>query len=444
MERYFVYTLARSDTTAVFYVGKGSRRRERDHVMEARKGHKCPKCSVIRKLLRGGETILYDIIFRTDDEQKAFAVEIETIARYGRENLCNLTDGGDGASGNRQSAETIEKRRRSMRVVMATTDYRDRLRATTKASWDAPEIRERRLAAQRAAMGTDEYRAHQSVVMKAIASAVEPEERARRTAAQRHMWEDQDRRDKQRERSAAMMADPERRRQQRAALEAYWETDEARKEARDRMTARYADPEERQRHAERARQASANPETKARKSAASKAAWTDPVIRERRITGQKATFARPEQKAKRSAATTARYADPEERRKQSERSTAAMARPEVKAKKSAAMTTLWNDPEYRAKMEHIRNNNGKPKNCIVEGCTRKVHGNGLCLPHYKRVWRAAKKSLAMHDAPDSPELININIEAIGCPGGSHIDQAGNDAEAEQDYCQTSIDLLLLD
>lgn len=96
--QFYVYVLARPNGK-VFYVGKGSKRRVFGHEAEARRGCKCHKCNVIRKVWKQGGEIQRYIVFTTNDEQAAFDYERETIALHGRDNLVNYTDGGDGASG---------------------------------------------------------------------------------------------------------------------------------------------------------------------------------------------------------------------------------------------------------------------------------------------------------------------------------------------------------
>lgn len=96
--RFYVYILARPNGMP-FYIGKGQGKRIYGHEDEARKGHNCYKCNVIRKIWRNGGGVQRYIVFTTDDEQEALQQEKDLIALHGRENLCNLTDGGDGVSG---------------------------------------------------------------------------------------------------------------------------------------------------------------------------------------------------------------------------------------------------------------------------------------------------------------------------------------------------------
>jgi hypothetical protein len=101
---FYVYILCRPDKRApgggrAFYVGKGSGGRIYDHEAEARKGHACYKCRVIRKVWSQGGTIQRYTVFVTDDEQEAYDEEKRLIASYGRKNLTNGTDGGEGQTG---------------------------------------------------------------------------------------------------------------------------------------------------------------------------------------------------------------------------------------------------------------------------------------------------------------------------------------------------------
>ncbi len=93
--KYYVYTLARPDST-VFYVGKGSGKRITQHEQEALRGCPCEKCAMIRELWQQGATVQRTIVLHTDNEQAALAHEAELIRAYGRETLVNRSAGQDG------------------------------------------------------------------------------------------------------------------------------------------------------------------------------------------------------------------------------------------------------------------------------------------------------------------------------------------------------------
>lgn len=114
--RFYVYIHKRLTDGKVFYVGKGcgkrawkkSTRNEWWKRIEAKHGRSV------------------EIPFRNLAEDEAFAKEQELIAFYGRENLCNMTAGGEGGiepseetrikqsiarKGRKDSPETIERKR---------------------------------------------------------------------------------------------------------------------------------------------------------------------------------------------------------------------------------------------------------------------------------------------------------------------------------------------
>jgi excinuclease UvrABC nuclease subunit len=193
--RFYVYVLCRPNGKP-FYVGKGSGLRHHVHETEARSGCHCHRCNVIRKIWRAGGEVQRYIVFTTNDEAEALAYEIETIALYGRHNLTNKTDGGEGASNpsadvrSRRSAtekatkSTPEMRaalREQARAVWANPENRARHAAAismpeararrgyaTQQSWTNPETKEKRITALRAALATPEVRAHRSKVSKAM------------------------------------------------------------------------------------------------------------------------------------------------------------------------------------------------------------------------------------------------------------------------------------
>lgn len=104
--QFYTYLLKRPNGTP-FYVGKGNCKGFRigDHVKEALSGKSknSHKRNVIRKILESGKQIDYEIAEFASDEDRAFDLEMELIAFYGRKSqggiLCNMTDGGEGNCG---------------------------------------------------------------------------------------------------------------------------------------------------------------------------------------------------------------------------------------------------------------------------------------------------------------------------------------------------------
>lgn len=95
--KFYVYVHRRKDTNAVFYVGKGCGKRA---------WKKTTRSDWWKRIeAKYGRTV--EIVLTDMSEDDAFKLENELIDFYGRENLCNLTDGGMG--GVSPNAETREK-----------------------------------------------------------------------------------------------------------------------------------------------------------------------------------------------------------------------------------------------------------------------------------------------------------------------------------------------
>lgn len=89
--KYCVYVHCRKDNNKVFYVGKGSIKRANA------KSPSCRNSYWVRTARKYGFYVV--ILYRNLTNDQACKLEREIIADFGRENLCNLTDGGDGAPG---------------------------------------------------------------------------------------------------------------------------------------------------------------------------------------------------------------------------------------------------------------------------------------------------------------------------------------------------------
>jgi plasmid stability protein len=111
---YYVYVLARPDGRP-FYVGKGRSDRLNQHEREARRGHRCHKCNIVRKIWRQGGQVQRYIMLETENEQEALEYEQEVVAMYGRDTLANRTGGGKGLSGYRHRPETRARMSRIMK-----------------------------------------------------------------------------------------------------------------------------------------------------------------------------------------------------------------------------------------------------------------------------------------------------------------------------------------
>lgn len=100
---FYVYLHRKQSDGSVFYVGKGCK--ERAHSTKGRNEY--------WKRIVDKHGYFVEFVATGLQDWYAMEVEIATIAKYGRENLCNMTDGGDGTSGHVKSPETIEKFRAS-------------------------------------------------------------------------------------------------------------------------------------------------------------------------------------------------------------------------------------------------------------------------------------------------------------------------------------------
>jgi hypothetical protein len=110
-KNFYIYLLINSLDNKVFYVGKGYGKRMYWHKAHAIKGdhHNKHLQNKIRKLINEGGKLNYEKVFESENEELVFKKEIETIKEFGFENLCNLTEGGEGSTGYVHSEASIEK-----------------------------------------------------------------------------------------------------------------------------------------------------------------------------------------------------------------------------------------------------------------------------------------------------------------------------------------------
>lgn len=87
-KQFYVYVRRKATDRSVFYVGKGSGRRAWN------KTHR----SDYWKRVSDKYGLIVEIVLRFSSEICALSLEMALIKLYGREKLCNLTDGGLGVS----------------------------------------------------------------------------------------------------------------------------------------------------------------------------------------------------------------------------------------------------------------------------------------------------------------------------------------------------------
>jgi len=288
---FYVYVLARPDG-APFYVGKGTRNRMYAHDYEARSGHKCHKCSIIRKIWREGGKVQRYTVLVTPDEVEALAYEVELIALYGRDTLANLTDGGEGATGRVDLVATRAKRSVAMKAKHASQGV-------------SQETREKMSLAQKARYEQG-YRVPQSVRDKISASlkarhqdgvSVSEETRAKRSASLRARYADGWKMpDESRAKSVAgakkYYENPELKAQRDAVLKASKQTPQYRAKIQARITAHWSDPEKREHMMTGIRAYHASPEARERRD------WlrVDPEYRAKLSASASAAWAKRKQK----------------------------------------------------------------------------------------------------------------------------------------------------
>lgn len=266
--RFYVYVLARPNGKP-FYVGKGQGNRVYSHETEAKSGHKCHKCNVIRKIWRQGGEVQRYIVFTTDDVQEALDYEREQIAMHGRKNLTNRTDGGEATSGWDPSPETRAKISKAQRHRFAENpELRAKNAAHIKSWWESSENRA-------AASDQGRRRFEEKPELRTQISDrqkqryARPEERERLREQAKAQMSDPAQREKARERARARMQDPAQKERLIAANKAYFDTPEGRSKHSTQAKTRMSAPEFRA----RLKDTHNSPETLAKHSAASKAMW---------------------------------------------------------------------------------------------------------------------------------------------------------------------------
>lgn len=97
--KFYVYVHRKADSGEVFYVGKGAR--DRISRLDSRSEH---WLNIVSRHGFIGEKIKSGL-----PEACAFSLERMVIAKYGRDALCNKTDGGAGSVGFKHSEGTVER-----------------------------------------------------------------------------------------------------------------------------------------------------------------------------------------------------------------------------------------------------------------------------------------------------------------------------------------------
>jgi len=209
------------------YVGKGTGDRDISHW--SRGSHNKPFQDFIAHLKRRELIAVCDRVFETEDEDAAFAKEVELISLYGRRDLgtgslFNRTDGGEGASG-----------------VIWTEAQKALNGEISKNLWDSPEYRAKVTAAQQAVQST-------------------PEARAMKSANSAEAW-----------------ANPEIRTKRATGIKRARNTEASKAKTSAQAKAQWSDPDYAAKQTANNQEIANRAEVKAAKAAAAKALWADPV-----------------------------------------------------------------------------------------------------------------------------------------------------------------------
>ncbi len=203
------------------YVGKGTGDRDLSHW--SRGSHNKPLQDFMSHLRLAGLIAACERVFETDNEQEAFAKEMQLIQIYGRRDLktgslFNRTAGGEGPSG-----------------VVKTDAQKLVDKHGTELNWKKPEYRAKIVARQIEVQGTPEMRVLKSENttkgwkndetrrkrIQGIKASRTPELRTQISASCTALW-DEERKQKQSEKMKEVLNSPERKAQRAAALKARW------------------------------------------------------------------------------------------------------------------------------------------------------------------------------------------------------------------------------
>jgi hypothetical protein len=136
--RFYVYEHLRSDTGAIFYVGKGTGKR-----CSVKSHHHRNEFWQRTEKKAGGFCV--HIVARDVDEELAFLIEQERISqlRIVGVRLCNMTDGGDGTSGWVKTPEWRHKVGAKHKGKVVSKETRAKISASVKASGYVPSLETR-------------------------------------------------------------------------------------------------------------------------------------------------------------------------------------------------------------------------------------------------------------------------------------------------------------
>jgi hypothetical protein len=266
MSTFYTYVIRDPRNMEPIYVGKGCNGRMHEHwnyMMNASARSNNPH--LYRKLtaiFRAGYTApIYERVLECEDEKSCFLMERFLIQTFGRKNLCNMTDGGEGKSN--PSEESRKKFSESMREVRSREGYMEKWVKASKAAWSRPERREKNSESMKLACalpGAREKKIKASKIGKSKLGY-----KKRQSDASKAMWAACGHRDKV-----------------RASLKESWN----KSGYREKMSAK-------------SKEVNARPGMREQKSEACKAAFANQIVKERHSKSLKASWAKAETRVNR-------------------------------------------------------------------------------------------------------------------------------------------------
>lgn len=252
------------------YVGKGFGKRADDHARG--RSHNQFLAAVIQKIIASGLKPVVEIVGWFSEEAEAFALERHLIAQFGRRcteegTLCNLTEGGEGASGLRWSEESRAAQGILTKERMAVPAARQQISEKLKGRQLSAEAEANFLAAMASRKGTptgphkDETK--QKIREKAIGRI--PSEETKQKMSISRIGQKRSGATRLKMSEAAKLVQGPRRRLECST-----------------------DPAKYQRMVDMARNAAADPQVRAKRSENSKNLWKDPEYRARMLAAREA------------------------------------------------------------------------------------------------------------------------------------------------------------